>query len=160
MIWNNKRYEGRPMFVKSKEDSLIAKHRRWYSQFYSKSSRRLTFQKENLDWWKILPQLPHSWLWQSSSWSSSCVEENADLSKGVGDIRIRISTNEVETFVVFRFRKKFKWCGGVGNFRIRISMNASDVDELIILDSDQYQYKWCREVRNFGSGSMHVMSTS
>ncbi|XP_046360935.1 cholesterol 7-desaturase nvd-like [Haliotis rufescens] len=50
MIWNNKRYEGRPMFVKSKEDSLIAKHRRWYSQFYSKNSRRLIFQKENLDW--------------------------------------------------------------------------------------------------------------
>ncbi|CAL1541829.1 unnamed protein product [Lymnaea stagnalis] len=48
MIWNNKQYEGRPMFVKSKEDTLIAKHRRWYSQFYSENSPRV-FQKEGLD---------------------------------------------------------------------------------------------------------------
>ncbi|XP_061165164.1 cholesterol 7-desaturase nvd-like [Saccostrea echinata] len=50
MIWNNKRYERKPMFVKSKEDSLVAKHRRWYSQFYSENSPRLKFQKESLDW--------------------------------------------------------------------------------------------------------------
>uniref|UniRef100_A0A0B6ZW40 cholesterol 7-desaturase n=1 Tax=Arion vulgaris TaxID=1028688 RepID=A0A0B6ZW40_9EUPU len=49
MIWNNKQYEGRPLFVKSKEDSLIAKHRRWYSQFYSKNTSSNIFQKENLD---------------------------------------------------------------------------------------------------------------
>ncbi|XP_061165165.1 cholesterol 7-desaturase nvd-like [Saccostrea echinata] len=50
MIWNNKRYERKPMFVKSKEDSMVAKHRRWYSQFYSENSPRLKFQKESLDW--------------------------------------------------------------------------------------------------------------
>uniref|UniRef100_A0A2C9JQQ1 cholesterol 7-desaturase n=1 Tax=Biomphalaria glabrata TaxID=6526 RepID=A0A2C9JQQ1_BIOGL len=48
MIWNNKQYEARPMFVKSKEDALIAKHRRWYSQFYSENSPRI-FKKEGLD---------------------------------------------------------------------------------------------------------------
>ncbi|XP_064649514.1 cholesterol 7-desaturase nvd-like [Lineus longissimus] len=49
MIWNNKRYERRPLFVKSAEDSLIGKHRRWYSQFYSEHSPKLNFQKETLD---------------------------------------------------------------------------------------------------------------
>ncbi|KAJ8300919.1 hypothetical protein KUTeg_022438, partial [Tegillarca granosa] len=49
MIWNNKRYEAKPFFVKSKEDSLINKHRRWYSQFYSEHSPRLNFQKDTLD---------------------------------------------------------------------------------------------------------------
>ncbi|XP_059174032.1 cholesterol 7-desaturase nvd-like [Physella acuta] len=48
MIWNNKQYEGRPLFVKSKEDTLISKHRRWYSQFYSENSPRV-FQKDGLD---------------------------------------------------------------------------------------------------------------
>jgi len=50
MIWNNKQYVGKPMFVKSKEDSLLAKHRRWYSQFYSEHSPRLTFQKQSVEW--------------------------------------------------------------------------------------------------------------
>lgn len=50
MIWNNKRYQGKPVFVKSKEDSLVARHRRWYSQFYSENSPRLKFQKDTLDW--------------------------------------------------------------------------------------------------------------
>ncbi|KAL8574978.1 hypothetical protein ACOMHN_064509 [Nucella lapillus] len=50
MIWNNKQYEGRPMFVKSKEDSLISRHRRWYSQFYSENSPRLHFQKDSMEW--------------------------------------------------------------------------------------------------------------
>lgn len=50
MIWNNKQYEGKPLFVKSKEDSLISRHRRWYSQFYSENSPRLHFQKDSMDW--------------------------------------------------------------------------------------------------------------
>lgn len=50
MIWNNKRYQNKALFVKSAEDSLIARHRRWYSQFYSENSPRLNFQKESLDW--------------------------------------------------------------------------------------------------------------
>lgn len=50
MIWNNKRYANKPMFVKSAEDSLLAKHRRWYSQFYSENSPRLKFQKDTLEW--------------------------------------------------------------------------------------------------------------
>ncbi|KAK3087691.1 hypothetical protein FSP39_009231 [Pinctada imbricata] len=50
MIWNNKRWQGKPMFVRSKEDALISRHRRWYSQFYSENSPRLSFQKESLDW--------------------------------------------------------------------------------------------------------------
>lgn len=50
MIWNNKQYEVRPLFVKSKEDSLISRHRRWYSQFYSENSPRLKFQKDSLEW--------------------------------------------------------------------------------------------------------------
>ncbi|KAK7475347.1 hypothetical protein BaRGS_00033423, partial [Batillaria attramentaria] len=50
MIWNNKHYEAKPLFVKSKEDSLIAKHRRWYSQFYSEHSPRLKFREETLEW--------------------------------------------------------------------------------------------------------------
>ncbi|XP_012939271.1 cholesterol 7-desaturase [Aplysia californica] len=50
MIWNNKQYEARPMFVKSKEDSLIAKHRRWYSQFYpAKEKNESIFQKDTLE---------------------------------------------------------------------------------------------------------------
>ncbi|GAB1610547.1 cholesterol 7-desaturase-like [Argonauta hians] len=50
MIFNNKQYLNKPVFVKSKEDSLMMRHRRWYSQFYSENSPRLTFQKEGLDW--------------------------------------------------------------------------------------------------------------
>lgn len=51
MIWNNKRYEKKPLFVKSKEDSQVAKHRRWFSQFYSENSPRLKFQRDTLEWW-------------------------------------------------------------------------------------------------------------
>lgn len=50
MIWNNKKYCGKPVFVKCKEDSLIARHRRWYSQFYSENSPRFSFKKESLEW--------------------------------------------------------------------------------------------------------------
>lgn len=50
MIWNNKQYATKPIFVKSKEDALVAKHRRWYSQFYSEHSPRLHFQKDTIDW--------------------------------------------------------------------------------------------------------------
>lgn len=50
MIWNNKKYCGKPLLAKSKEDSLLARHRRWYSQFYSENSPRLRFQKDTLDW--------------------------------------------------------------------------------------------------------------
>ncbi|OWF39957.1 Cholesterol desaturase daf-36 [Mizuhopecten yessoensis] len=50
MIWNNKTFVSKPMFVKSKEDSLIAKHRRWYAQFYTENSPKLTFQKESMEW--------------------------------------------------------------------------------------------------------------
>ncbi|XP_052821551.1 cholesterol 7-desaturase nvd [Octopus bimaculoides] len=50
MIWNNKQYQHKPVFVKSKEDSLMMRHRRWFSQFYSENSPRMTFQKESLDW--------------------------------------------------------------------------------------------------------------
>ena len=50
MIWNNKKYSGKPIFARSKEDSLLARHRRWYSQFYSEHSPRLRFQKDTLDW--------------------------------------------------------------------------------------------------------------
>jgi cholesterol 7-dehydrogenase len=35
MIWNNKRYVSKPVLVKSKEDALVQRHRRWYSQFYA-----------------------------------------------------------------------------------------------------------------------------
>ncbi|KAM5146238.1 cholesterol 7-desaturase nvd-like isoform 1-T1 [Mantella aurantiaca] len=48
MVWNNKKYISKPLLVK--EDSAIAKHRRWYSQFYSENSPRLTFQEDGLDW--------------------------------------------------------------------------------------------------------------
>ncbi|PIO38835.1 hypothetical protein AB205_0053750 [Aquarana catesbeiana] len=48
MVWNNKKYISKPLLVK--EDSAIAKHRRWYSQFYSDNSPRLTFQEDGLDW--------------------------------------------------------------------------------------------------------------
>ncbi|XP_078326033.1 cholesterol 7-desaturase nvd-like [Crassostrea virginica] len=50
MIWNNKRYERKPLFVKSKADAQVAKHRRWFSQFYSENSPRLKFQKDTLEW--------------------------------------------------------------------------------------------------------------
>ena len=48
MIWNHKTYKTKPLLVK--EDSLIAKHRRWYSQFYSENSPRYSSRKEGLDW--------------------------------------------------------------------------------------------------------------
>lgn len=50
MIWNNKQYNQKPVFVKSNEDILMVKHRRWFSQFYSENSPRMTFQKDGLDW--------------------------------------------------------------------------------------------------------------
>lgn len=49
MIWNNKQYRGNPVLVK--EDELIAKHRRWYKQFYSENSPSYQdAQRDNLDW--------------------------------------------------------------------------------------------------------------
>ena len=36
MVWNSKTYLDKPLIVK--EDNLILKHRRWYSQFYSKKN--------------------------------------------------------------------------------------------------------------------------
>lgn len=51
MIWNNKRYEGKPILVKSNEDSLVVRHRRWYSQFYSENSPRISNAANNsMDW--------------------------------------------------------------------------------------------------------------
>lgn len=50
MIWNNKQYKKKPVFVKSDEDSLMVKHRRWFSQFYSENSPKMTFQKDTIDW--------------------------------------------------------------------------------------------------------------
>jgi len=52
MIWNNKRYVGCPVYVKSKEDSLIQRHRRWYAQFYSEHSPtiKLVASTDTLDW--------------------------------------------------------------------------------------------------------------
>ncbi|KAG2455227.1 DAF36 desaturase, partial [Polypterus senegalus] len=48
MVWNNKKYISKPLLVK--EDSAIQRHRRWYSQFYSENSPKLTFQRDGLDW--------------------------------------------------------------------------------------------------------------
>ncbi|KAG8301246.1 cholesterol 7-desaturase nvd-like [Homalodisca vitripennis] len=47
MVWNHKKYV-KPLLVK--EDHTIGRHRRWYSQFYSKNSPKFTFQQDNLDW--------------------------------------------------------------------------------------------------------------
>ncbi|XP_022093061.1 cholesterol 7-desaturase-like [Acanthaster planci] len=48
MVWNHKTYLSKPVLVK--EDSLIAKHRRWYSQFYSENSPRYTEKKTEMSW--------------------------------------------------------------------------------------------------------------
>lgn len=48
MIWNNKQYISKPLLLKSKEDALVGRHRRWYSQFYSEHSPRLVIK--DLDW--------------------------------------------------------------------------------------------------------------
>lgn len=50
MIWNNKKFQAKPLYVKSFEDQLLGKHRRWYSQFYSENSPKITFRKDNLSW--------------------------------------------------------------------------------------------------------------
>jgi cholesterol 7-dehydrogenase len=47
-VWNNKSYVAKPLLLK--EDQLIAKHRRWFSQFYSEHSLRYTKEKSSLDW--------------------------------------------------------------------------------------------------------------
>jgi len=47
MIWNNKRFLSKPLLVK--EDKLIGQFRRWYTQFYSESSRDFG-AKNNTDW--------------------------------------------------------------------------------------------------------------
>lgn len=46
IVWNNKRYNLKPLLVK--EDELILKHRRWFSQFYSENSPRFSFKKDDL----------------------------------------------------------------------------------------------------------------
>jgi len=38
-MWNNKTYLRKPVLVK--EESALAKHRRWYQQFYSENSPRV-----------------------------------------------------------------------------------------------------------------------
>ncbi|XP_071800149.1 cholesterol 7-desaturase nvd-like [Asterias amurensis] len=48
MVWNHKTYMSKPVLVK--EDSLISKHRRWYSQFYSENSPKYYERKVELSW--------------------------------------------------------------------------------------------------------------
>ena len=48
MVWNHKTYIERPVLVA--EDKTLAKHRRWFQQFYSENSPRLGSQKDNYDW--------------------------------------------------------------------------------------------------------------
>ncbi|KAK6621630.1 hypothetical protein RUM44_001437 [Polyplax serrata] len=48
MVWNHKKYLSKPQLVK--EDKALARHRRWYSQFYSKNSPKFTFRKETTEW--------------------------------------------------------------------------------------------------------------
>ncbi len=50
MIWNHKKHLVKPQLTKA-EDS-IKKFRRWYSQFYTKNSRRL-LKHDMLDWWDL-----------------------------------------------------------------------------------------------------------
>ena len=48
-VWCNKTYLSKPLLVK--EDRLILEHRRWYSQFYSESSKKFTFVKDkDISW--------------------------------------------------------------------------------------------------------------
>ncbi|GFS09566.1 chlorophyllide a oxygenase [Elysia marginata] len=49
MIWNNKQYVRRPLYVASKEDKLVKKHREWYSQFYSKLDKPVLRKDNTLD---------------------------------------------------------------------------------------------------------------
>jgi cholesterol 7-dehydrogenase len=46
-VWNSKTYIDRPLA--GREDALLLKHRRWFAQFYSKSSRSLG-ASAILDW--------------------------------------------------------------------------------------------------------------
>jgi cholesterol 7-dehydrogenase len=46
-IWNQKMYMDNPLIVK--EDALISKHRRWYSQFYSKQSKSVAQEQEKTE---------------------------------------------------------------------------------------------------------------
>lgn len=46
MIWNSMKYQPKPVMIKSNEDKLLVKHRRWYSQFYSEHNRRLHAPKK------------------------------------------------------------------------------------------------------------------
>ncbi|KAG8184615.1 hypothetical protein JTE90_022666 [Oedothorax gibbosus] len=48
-VWNNKMFLRTPVLVR--EDKLIARYRRWYSQFYSQNSPTLQSERERtLDW--------------------------------------------------------------------------------------------------------------
>ncbi|CAK8696053.1 unnamed protein product [Clavelina lepadiformis] len=49
MIWNNKTFQPRPKLAK--EDKLIAKFRRWFSQFYSENSPRLEMKSDDMLNW-------------------------------------------------------------------------------------------------------------
>ena len=48
LVWNHKQFEDKPLLVK--EDRLISRYRRWYSQFYSENSPKHTFQKDTMEW--------------------------------------------------------------------------------------------------------------
>ncbi|XP_038060487.1 cholesterol 7-desaturase-like [Patiria miniata] len=47
-VWANKKYVRNPPFVK--EDHLIAKHRRFFAQFYSENSPKYDPKEESMDW--------------------------------------------------------------------------------------------------------------
>lgn len=48
-VWNNKKYLRNPLLVK--EDKLILRFRRWFSQFYSEHSPTLKdLRQKSLDW--------------------------------------------------------------------------------------------------------------
>lgn len=50
MIWNNKKYESKPVLTGAMEDQMLAKHRRWYKQFYSENSPTLHQPHKDLSW--------------------------------------------------------------------------------------------------------------
>ncbi|XP_034234039.1 cholesterol 7-desaturase isoform X2 [Thrips palmi] len=48
LVWNHKQFQDKPLLVK--EDRLISRYRRWFSQFYSENSPKHAFRKETMEW--------------------------------------------------------------------------------------------------------------
>ncbi len=116
MIWNNKRYHGKPVLVKSKEDALLQRHRRWYSQFYSENSPTIFGSRSNQLKYNQFKRI----LWHRALHGTDCHECDRKLSYTIIQDKLFNIQLAIGSQACHQSQKYFAVCqaGGVSMFYI------------------------------------------